>query len=121
MAWKIIKMTSTAVAPWKAYHGRTLGLKKELLPRITSAMIAKIQAAEMSQTNKAPMSHNMVRSLLVSHIRCPICSLRQEDNTGPLRRHRQNDESWDHNKDRAQRGLLGNSSHDTYVILTRRI
>ncbi len=56
--------TKTAVAPWKRYQGITLILQAELLPRITSAMMAKIQAAEISHTKTAPMTHNMVPYLL---------------------------------------------------------
>ncbi len=56
--------TRTAVAPWKRYQGITLGLRGELFPRNTSAMIEKIQAAETSQTMIAPIHHSMVACLL---------------------------------------------------------
>lgn len=53
---------STAVTPWKPYQGITLAPKTEDLPRNTSAMMAKIQAAETSQTNPAATHHNISTS-----------------------------------------------------------
>lgn len=53
-----------AVAPWKAYQGNTLTLRADDLRRNTSAMIEKIQAADIIHTTAAPIHHNMSICLL---------------------------------------------------------
>jgi hypothetical protein len=51
---------STAVTPWKAYHGYTFGARADVLPRNTSARMAAIQANEISQTTTVPIHHHTV-------------------------------------------------------------
>ncbi len=116
MAWKIMKITRTAVAPWKRYHGSTLGLRNELLPRTTSAIMEKIQAAETSQTRIAPMTHNMIADLLFLSPVVSSATKISQRTPGVIRK---TTNLAPHRKERAGRGLLHDSCHHGYVILTR--